>query len=272
MFDSYILFNECVVWDVLLVDIVDYVCEVCIDLFLVFQIVYYCLFDMLGCGLEVLFFLVCSKLFGLLVLGISVVNGVCVLGMYYVLDLVQVVFNIGVMVCWLDFNDIWLVVEWGYFLDNLGGIFVVCDWLGCNVQVLWCFLLIVCDVLLVMIKVYEIQGVLVLENFFNWVGLDYVVLVKVVIIVVVVQLFGLDCECMFNVLLLVWVDGQFLCIYWYVFNIGLCKSWVVGDVISCGVCLVLMVVSGEMGYFSVFSVLIWGFEVVLMYGKVLMLG
>lgn len=259
MFSGSFLFNECVVWDVVMIDIVDYVCEYLVELFFVYMIVWYCLIDILGCGLVVLLFLVCSRLFGLLVLGIWVVYGVRVLGIWFELDLVQVVFNIGVMVCWLDFNDIWLVVEWGYFLDNFGGILVIVDWFSCNVEVLCCFLLIMCDVFVLMIKVYEIQGCFVLENVFNWVGLDYVVLVKVVFIVVVVYLFGLDCECMFNVVLLVWVDGQVLCMYWYVLNIGLCKSWVVGDVISCVVCLVLMVVMGEMGYFSVLIVLMWGF-------------
>lgn len=233
----------------------------------VYDIVYYCLFDMFGCGLEVFEYLVCKKLLGLIVFGIVVFNGVCVFGIQFQFDFVQVVFNIGVMICWFDFNDIWLVVEWGYFFDNFGGILVMVDWFLCNVVVSGKVLLIMKQVLIVMIKVYEIQGCIVLENFFNCVGFDYVLLVKVVFIVVVVEMFGLICEEIFNVVLLVWVDGQLLCIYCYVLNIGMCKFWVVGDVIFCVVCLVLMVKMGEMGYLLVLIVLVWGFYDVFFKGE-----
>lgn len=160
----------------------------------VLDIVCNCLMDIFGCGLLVLCFLECIKYFGLLVEGILVLYGVWVLGIFFWFDLVKVVWDIGCIVCWLDYNDIWLVVEWGYFLDNFGGIFVVVDYFLQKCLVNGEVLLSMCQVLEVMIMVYEIQGVIVLENLFNCVGFDYVLLVKVVFIVVCVKLMGVDCE------------------------------------------------------------------------------
>lgn len=100
---------------------------------------------------------------------------------------------------------------------------------------------------------------LVLENSLNWVGFDYVLFVKVVIIVVVVKFLGGGREEIKNVFLNVWIDNVVLRIYCYLLNIGLCKLWVVGDVMSRGVYLVLMLLKGEMGYLIVLSVLGWGF-------------
>ncbi|TQM05355.1 MmgE/PrpD family protein [Stenotrophomonas maltophilia] len=207
MSDSHTPSNERAAWDALLVDIVDYVRDARIDSPLAFQTAHYCLLDTLGCGLEALSFPACSKLLGPLVPGISVVNGARVPGTHYVLDPVQAAFNLGAMVRWLDFNDTWLAAEWGHPSDNLGGILSVCDWLGRNAQALHRPAPTLHDVLLAMIKAHEIQGVLALQNSFNRVGLDHVVLVKVATTAVVAQLLGLDRERMLNALSLAWVDG-----------------------------------------------------------------
>ncbi|MFB5857934.1 bifunctional 2-methylcitrate dehydratase/aconitate hydratase [Stenotrophomonas maltophilia] len=272
MSDSHTPSNERAAWDALLVDIVDYVRDARIDSPLAFQTAHHCLLDTLGCGLEALSFPACSKLLGPLVPGISVVNGARVPGTHYVLDPVQAAFNLGAMVRWLDFNDTWLAAEWGHPSDNLGGILSVCDWLGRNAQALRRPPPTMHDVLLAMIKAHEIQGVLALQNSFNRVGLDHVVLVKVATTAVVAQLLGLDRERVLNALSLAWVDGQSLRTYRHAPNTGSRKSWAAGDATSRGVRLALMAASGEMGYPSVLSAPTWGFEAVSMHGKALTLG
>lgn len=175
------------------------------------------------------------------------------------------------MIRWFDYNDCWFVVEWGYFSDNLGVILVVVDWIICINKVGGNFvggkIFIICDVFEVMIKVYEIQGCFVLFNLFNKVGLDYVVFVKVVSMVVVSKMFGFNEKQIVDVIIQVWVDGQSLCIYCYIFNIMFCKLWVVGDVCQCVVNLVLKVFKGESGVFIVFFVFVWGFYDVFFKGK-----
>jgi len=264
--------NERAAWDALLVDIVDYVRDARIDSPVAFQTAHHCLLDTLGCGLEALSFPACSKLLGPLVPGIHVVNGARVPGTHYELDPVQAAFNIGAMVRWLDFNDTWLAAEWGHPSDNLGGILAVCDWLGRNALALRRPPPTVHVVLQAMIKAHEIQGVLALQNAFNRVGLDHVVLVKVATTAVVAHLLGLDRERMLNAVSLAWVDGQALRTYRHAPNTGPRKSWAAGDATSRGVRLALMAATGEMGYPSVLSAPVWGFEAVSMQGQPLTLG
>lgn len=142
--------------DCVIEEIIDYVFEKEIISVEVYIIVGYVLLDILGCGILVLWYLECIKLFGLIVSGMIVLNGSKVLGMLYVFDFVRVVFNIGCMICWFDYNDMWLVVEWGYLFDNLGGIFVVVDYVLRVRLFEGKELLMVCDVFEMMIKVYEI--------------------------------------------------------------------------------------------------------------------
>ncbi len=160
--------------DKVLVDIADYVGKHEIESAEAYNTARLCLMDTLGCGLEALEYPACTKLLGPLVPGTAVPNGARVPGTQYQLDPVQAAFNIGAMSRWLDFNDTWLAAEWGHPSDNLGGILAVADWLSRNGTPL-----LVRDVLTAMIKAHEIQGVIALENSFNRVGLDHVVLVKV---------------------------------------------------------------------------------------------
>ena len=162
-----------------------------IDSDLAYSTARYCLIDTLGCGLEALEYPACTKLLGPIVPGTVVPNGARVPGTSYQLDPVQAAFNIGTIIRWLDFNDTWLAAEWGHPSDNLGGILATADWLSrgaCRRQTL----LTMRDVLTAMIKAHEIQGCIALENSFNKVGLDHVVLVKVATTAVVCQLLGLN--------------------------------------------------------------------------------
>ena len=222
----------------------------------------YCLIDTLGCGFEALEYPACTKLLGPIVKGTSVPNGAKVPGTQFQLDPVQAAFNIGAMIRWLDFNDTWLAAEWGHPSDNLGGILAVSDFLSRNNKKL-----VVRDVLTAMIKAHEIQGVLALENSFNRVGLDHVVLVKVASTAVVSSLLNLTKEETINAVSLAWVDGQSLRTYRHAPNTGSRKSWAAGDATSRAVRLALIAQTGEMGYPSVLTAKGWGFYDVLFKGK-----
>ena len=237
-----------------LIDIVDYVLNYRIESSLAYETARYCLLDTLGCGLQALDFPACTKLLGPLVPGLTMKNGARVPGTSYELDPVQAAFNIGTIIRWLDFNDTWLAAEWGHPSDNLGGILAVADWLSRNGRKLT-----MRDVLTAMIKAHEIQGCLALENSFNKVGLDHVVLVKVASTAVVAQMLGLTREQTLNAVSLAWVDGQSLRTYRHAPNAGSRKSWAAGDATSRAVRLALIAQTGEMGYPSVLSAKTWGF-------------
>jgi 2-methylcitrate dehydratase len=237
-----------------LIDIVDYVLNYKIESPLAYETARYCLLDTLGCGLQALDFPACTKLLGPLVPGLTMTNGARVPGTSYELDPVQAAFNIGTIIRWLDFNDTWLAAEWGHPSDNLGGILAVADWLSRNGRQLT-----MRDVLTAMIKAHEIQGCLALENSFNKVGLDHVVLVKVASTAVVAQMLGLPREQILNAVSLAWVDGQSLRTYRHAPNAGSRKSWAAGDATSRAVRLALIAQTGEMGYPSVLSAKTWGF-------------
>jgi 2-methylcitrate dehydratase len=222
----------------------------------------YCLMDTLGCGFEALEYPACTKLLGPIVKGTSVPNGARVPGTQFQLDPVQAAFNIGAMIRWLDFNDTWLAAEWGHPSDNLGGILAVADFLSRNGKALK-----VKDVLTAMIKAHEIQGVLALENSFNRVGLDHVVLVKVASTAVVSGLLQLSKEETINAISQAWVDGQSLRTYRHAPNTGSRKSWAAGDATARAVRLALISQTGEMGYPSVLTAKGWGFYDVLFKGR-----
>lgn len=248
--------------DQVLVDIADYVLNYQIDSALAYETAKHCLIDTLGCGLEALEYPACTKLLGPVVPGATLPTGAKVPGTPYQLDPVQSAFNLGAMIRWLDFNDTWLAAEWGHPSDNLGGILMVADYLNRNGAALT-----MRNVLTAMIKAHEIQGVIALENSFNKVGLDHVVLVKVATTAVVAQMLGLDRDQVINALSLAWVDGQSLRTYRHAPNTGSRKSWAAGDATSRGVRLALMAKAGEMGYPSVLSAPGWGFYDVLFKGK-----
>ena len=242
-----------------IIDIVDYVENYEIKSEVAYETAWNCLLDTLGCGLEALEYDECKKLLGPLVPGTAVTNGVRVPGTNYELDPVQGAFNIGAMIRWLDFNDTWLAAEWGHPSDNLGGILATADWLSRASVAAGRPPLKVHDVLTAMIKAHEIQGCIALENSFNKVGLDHVILVKVASTAVVAKMLGLTREQTLNAVSLAWVDGQALRTYRHFPNAGSRKSWAAGDATSRAVRLALIAQTGEMGYPSVLTAKVWGF-------------
>jgi 2-methylcitrate dehydratase len=241
------------------VDIAEYALNYKIDSDLAYSTARACLIDTLGCGLEALEYPACTKLLGPIVPDTIVPNGARVPGTPHQLDPVQAAFNIGAMIRWLDFNDTWLAAEWGHPSDNLGGILAVADWLSRIAVAEGRAPLTMRAVLTGMIKAHEIQGCIALENSFNKVGLDHVLLVKVASTAVVCQLLGLTREQTINALSLAWVDGQSLRTYRHAPNAGSRKSWAAGDATSRAVRLALMARAGEMGYPSALTAKTWGF-------------
>ena len=246
-------------YDQEIIDIVDYVEKFEIKSDTAYQTAWNCLLDTLGCGLEALEYKECRKLLGPLVPGAVMTNGVRVPGTNYELDPVQGAFNIGAMIRWLDFNDTWLAAEWGHPSDNLGGILAVADWLSRTAVANGRPPLKMLDVLTAMIKAHEIQGCLALENSFNKVGLDHVVLVKIASAAVVAKMLGLTREQILSTVSHAWVDGQSLRTYRHFPNAGSRKSWAAGDATSRAVRLALIAQTGEMGYPTVLSAKGWGF-------------
>src|SRR5271163_589975 len=253
-------------YDQVLIDIADYVDSYSIESELAYTTARNCLIDTLGCGLEALEYPACTKLLGPIVPGTIVPNGAKVPGTSFQLDPVQAAFNIGAIIRWLDFNDTWLAAEWGHPSDNLGGILAVADYLSRSGQ-----RISVREVLTGMIKAHEIQGVLALENSFNRVGLDHVLLVRVASTAVVTALLGGSREQIINAVSNAWVDGGALRTYRHAPNTGSRKSWAAGDATSRAVRHALFALKGEMGYPSALSAKTWGFQDVLFKGKSLSL-
>lgn len=261
------IYNERPQPDKVLVDIADYVLNYEIKSELALQTAHYCLLDTLGCGFEALTYPACTKLLGPVVPGTIVPNGARVPGTNYILDPVQAAFNIGAMIRWLDFNDTWLAAEWGHPSDNLGGILATADWLSRTNIAEGKSPLTMLQVLHAMIMAHEIQGVLALENSFNKVGLDHVILVKVASTAVVGKLLGLNREELINALSHAFLDGHSLRTYRHAPNTGSRKSWAAGDATSRAVRLALIARTGEMGYPSVLTAKTWGFYDVLFRGN-----
>jgi 2-methylcitrate dehydratase len=242
-------------YDQAIIDIVDYALNYEIKSSVAYETAWNCFMDTLGCGLEALEYEACTKLLGPVVPGLTVTNGVKVPGTKHVLDPVQGAFNIGAMIRWLDFNDTWLAAEWGHPSDNLGAILATADWLSRTTDKKFT----VKDVLTAMIKAHEIQGCIALENSFNKVGLDHVILVKVASTAVVAQMMGLTRDQALAAVSLAWVDGQSLRTYRHFPNAGSRKSWAAGDATSRAVRLALIAKTGEMGYPSALTAKTWGF-------------
>src|SRR5947199_2556416 len=253
--------------DKVLVDIADFVVDYDIRSDEAYETARNCLIDTLGCGLEALSYPACTKLLGPIIPRTVVPNGAKVPGTQFQLDPVQAAFNIGAIIRWLDFNDTWLAAEWGHPSDNLGGILATADWLSRTAVAAGKPPLTMKDVLTGMIKAHEIQGVIALENSFNRVGLDHVVLVKVASTAVVATMLGLSRDEIIDALSLAWVDGQSLRTYRHAPNTGSRKSWAAGDATARAVRLALMAAKGEMGYPSVLTAKTWGFYDVLFKGK-----
>ncbi len=253
--------------DQVLQDIADYVLDYKIKSSLAWETAQYDLLDTIGCGLEALTYPACRKLMGPVVKGTFVPNGAKVPGTQFQLDPIQAAFNIGCMNRWLDFNDTFLAAEWGHPSDNLGSILAVADWVSRTHIAEGKKPLKMKKVLEALIKALEIQGCLALENSFNAVGLDHVILVKIASTAVAAELLGLERAEIINALSLAFVDGQSLRTYRHAPNTGSRKSWAAGDATARAVRLALMAKTGEMGYPSALTAPTWGFYDVCFKGK-----
>ncbi|MBX3651958.1 MAG: bifunctional 2-methylcitrate dehydratase/aconitate hydratase [Burkholderiales bacterium] len=253
--------------DAVITDIADYAGKAKISSTEAYNTARLCLMDTLGCGFEALSYPACTKLMGPVVPGATMAGGAKVPGTSFQLDPVMAAFNIGCMIRWLDFNDTWLAAEWGHPSDNLGGILAMADYLSRQAVAAGKKPLTMREVLTAMIKAHEIQGVIALENSFNRVGLDHVLLVKVASTAVVSSLMGLSREETINAVSNAWIDGQSLRTYRHAPNTGSRKSWAAGDATSRAVRLALMAAKGEMGYPSGLSARGWGFYDVLFKGQ-----
>jgi len=247
-------------------DIAHYVCDYKIDSPLAYETAYYDLLDALACAFYALHFKECTKILGPIVPGAEMNNGVRVPGTAFELEPVQAAFNLGTMIRWLDYNDTWLAAEWGHPSDNLGGLLCTMDYV-CRQKSPTKPSFVIQDVLTAMIKAHEIQGVIALENGFNRVGLDHVVLVKVATAANATRLLGGDFKQVCNAISQAWIDGQSLRTYRHAPNTGSRKSWAAGDATSRGVRLALLTLAGEMGYPKALSAKTWGFYDVYFDGK-----
>ncbi|HWY76605.1 MAG TPA: bifunctional 2-methylcitrate dehydratase/aconitate hydratase [Verrucomicrobiae bacterium] len=253
--------------DQLLVDLADYIAGYKITSEEAYQTARYCLMDTLGCGLLALQYPACTKLLGPVVSGTTVPDGARVPGTRFELDPITAAFNIGCAIRWLDFNDTWLAAEWGHPSDNLGAILALADFLSRRNVSEGKKPLTVRDVLTAMIKAHEIQGVLALENSFNRVGFDHVLLVRVASTAVATQMLGGTHAQIVNAVSNSWIDGGALRTYRHAPNTGSRKSWAAGDATSRGVQHAFMAIKGEMGYPSALSAPTWGFCDVLFRGQ-----
>lgn len=247
--------------------IADYVLEGRVDGDEAMQTARYCLMDSLGCGLLALRYPECTKLLGPIAPGANLPGGARVPGTSYELDPVHAAFNIGCMIRWLDYNDTWLAAEWGHPSDNLGAILAVADYVSRRNVREGAPPLLVRDVLRRMIQAHEIQGVYALENAFNRVGLDHVILVRIASTAVATALLGGSREDVINAVSNAWLDGGALRTYRHFPNTGSRKSWAAGDATSRGVRHALTAMRGEMGYPTALSAPQWGFYDVVMKGK-----
>jgi 2-methylcitrate dehydratase len=253
--------------DRVLVDIAEYASRYTVRSDVAYDTAFYCLMDSLACAFEALRYPACTKLLGPVVPGATMAGGARVPGTSYELDPVQAAFNLGAMIRWLDFNDTWLAAEWCHPSDNLGGILAVADYLSRKAIAEGTRPLTVRDVATAMIKAHEIQGVLALENSFNRVGLDHVLLVRIASVAVLTVMLGGTKARVIDALSNAWADGGALRVYRQAPNTGSRKSWAAGDATSRAVRLALMSVKGEMGYPSVLTAPTWGFYAVLFQGR-----
>ncbi len=253
--------------DQVLVDIADYALSYDVRSDAAYETAYYCLMDTLACGFQALKYPACTKLMGPVVPGAVMPGGARVPGTSFELDPVQAAFNIGAMIRWLDFNDTWLAAEWGHPSDNLGGILAVADYLSRTGAAQGKKSLAVRDLLTAMIKAHEIQGVTALENSFNRVGLDHVLLVRIASTAVATAMLGGTRDQVINAVSNAWIDGGALRTYRHAPNTGSRKSWAAGDATSRAVRHALISLTGEMGYPSALTAKTWGFQDVLFKGK-----
>ncbi|MCA9073616.1 MAG: bifunctional 2-methylcitrate dehydratase/aconitate hydratase [Planctomycetaceae bacterium] len=247
-------------FDHLLTDIADYVVDYIVESDEAYDTARLCLMDSLGCAFQAMQFPACTRMLGPVVPGATLENGARVPGTSYVLDPVQATFNLGCLIRWLDYNDTWLAAEWGHPSDNFAAILSCADYLNRNTAESNGKRLTVRDILTAAIKAYEIQGVIALENAFNRVGLDHVILVRIASTAVAAHMLGGTREQVRDAVSQAWIDGGALRTYRHAPNTGSRKSWAAGDAGRRAVQLALWTLRGEMGYATAVTAPTWGFQ------------
>ncbi|MHA1977217.1 MAG: bifunctional 2-methylcitrate dehydratase/aconitate hydratase [Candidatus Hodarchaeales archaeon] len=242
-----------------MVDIAKYVLEYSPESDEAYNTARLCLMDSIGSAILALQFPECTKMLGPVVPGTIVPNGARVLGTTFELDPITAAFNIGVLIRWLDYNDTWLAAEWGHPSDNLGAILSLGDYISRKNIASGLEPLFMRDLFTWMIKAYEIQGCMALENSFNKRGIDHVILVKLASAAVAAGLLGCNEKQVINTISQVWCDIGALRTYRHAPNTGSRKSWAAGDATSRGVFLALQSLRGEMGYHTCLTAPKWGF-------------
>ena len=251
-----------------MVDIADYVIDYQIESQEAYDTARYMLLDSMACAMLALKFPDCVKHLGPLVPGATLPGGARVPGTNFELDPVQAAFNIGTLVRWLDFNDTWLAAEWGHPSDNLGAILAVADYLSRQAEREGGNTITVRDVLTWAIKAHEIQGVYALQNSFNRVGLDHVILVRLASTAVATAMLGGGKDEVITAVSHSWIDNGVLRTYRHAPNTGPRKSWAAGDACRRAVTHALNAVNKKVvGYPSALSAKTWGFYDVAFKGK-----
>lgn len=239
-----------------MVDIADYVIDYRIDSQEAYDTARYMLLDSLACAMLAMKFPDCVKHLGPLVPGAELPGGARVPGTSFELDPAQAAFNIGTLVRWLDFNDTWLAAEWGHPSDNLGTILAVADYLARKEGQA----ITVRDVLGWAIKAHEIQGIYALQNSFNRVGLDHVILVRLASTAVATAMLGGGKDEVVTAVSHSWIDNGVLRTYRHAPNTGPRKSWAAGDACRRAVIHALNAARKKVvGYPSALSARTWGF-------------
>jgi 2-methylcitrate dehydratase len=253
--------------DQVLQDIAHYVDEYRVESTLARETARLCLIDSLGCGFEALSYPACTKLLGPVVPGTVVPNGAKVPGTPHVLDPVAAAFNLGALIRWLDFNDAFYGATVIHPSDNIGAILMVADHLSRVRVAQGKDPLAMRDVLTAIVKAYEVQGQLAIENGFTAAGLDHTITVKIATTAAVAKLLGCTREEIVNAVSNAWIDGHALATFRRRPNTGSRKSWAAADAASRGVWLALLALKGEMGYPSALTAKTWGFYDVLFKGR-----
>jgi 2-methylcitrate dehydratase len=241
-----------------LTDIADYVLDYKVKNRSTFEIARLRFTDTLACALDALDYPDCTKLIGPVTPGTIVPNGARVPGTSFVLDPVKAAFDNGCLIRWLDYNDTFTAATGSHPSDNLAGILAVADALSRGHVAAGRTPLKMRAVLEALIKVYEIQGCLAIENDFNEMGVDHTILSRVATAAVAARMMGGTRDEIINAVSNAWVDTS-LRVYRQAPNAGWRKSWAAGNAASEGVKLARMAVAGEMGYPTVLSAKKWGF-------------
>ncbi|MCD0419727.1 bifunctional 2-methylcitrate dehydratase/aconitate hydratase [Rubrivivax sp. JA1024] len=252
-------------FDSIMVDLVDYVYDDTPFNEDALQMARFCLLDSIGCAVLAAGDSDCTNLLVNATFSRHLDGGIPIIASRYKLGPIEAAFHIGSLIRWLEFNDTWLAQEWGHPSDNLGAILSAAAWSSLQTTGGRCITM--ADILDIMVRTYEVHGILCMSNCFNALGLDHVILVKIASAIAAARLLGLDHQQALNALSNAIIDGHSLRTYRHAPNAGTRKSWAAGDATARGLQLTLFARAGEMGYPSAVTAPKWGFNDAILRGK-----